>query len=406
MIDELEIDEEDFRRRKAVATQRGNSAWLWPEVSQAAWAEAVAQVSQCVATVLAGEEGKLVGDHQLAISIACYTSGVGPLLGHWLQAGLLRADPATAALLNLHLEHSRQRAERVSTLSRSVVRMLGAERISVIALKGGHTAHTYFPHAATRPSSDLDLLVPADQAAAAEAAFAAAGMHCLGRDEDQSNWTMRGERSAPRSIWMVHSDDPWSVDLHQTLDLAASAGATPVRLDAAEPFSRTDAWPLEGDARVLRQPLLLLHLAAHAGAGLHNLSLLRMVEIILVIRQDEANGRLSWEEFLAMAELTDGFGAAFPALRLSEKLAPGTVPAAVLDRCAAAAPRRVREIVESLTPATAQRVDRTSVGEHFMWASGMRGWARQLRSDLIPRSGLASVYRARGFRLMRGQISR
>jgi hypothetical protein len=159
-------------------------------------------------------------------------------------------------------------------------------------------------------------------------------------------------------------------------------------------------------AYVLRQPLLLLHLAAHASGGLHSLTLLRMVEIILVVRRDLEEGRLSWDEFLETAERIGAAGAAFPALRLSEKLVLGTVPRRVLERCALAAPRRARAIVERLEPATAHRVERASVTEHFMWVTGLGGWTRQLRSDLFPTSGMWPVYQARAYRLLRGRITR
>jgi len=296
--------------------------------------------------------------------------------------------------------------ERVSSLSQRVIQELSAESIPVIVLKGGHTAHAYFPRPWARPSSDLDLLVPADCARSADDALASAGFHCRERDEQESSWAPSTEPEAPRSLWLVHAEDPWSIDLHKFLDLSPSPEINSIRLDAEELFARTDAWSLDPRARVLRQPLLLLHLAAHASSGLHNLALLRMVEIVLVIRHDQANGRLSWNEFMRLAERTGALGAAYPALCLSEKLAPGTVPTEVLERCASAAPPRARNIVDRLTPASAQRVDRTSIGEHFMWTRGLGDWTRQLRSDLMPRNGVVSVYQARAFRLLRGQISR
>ena len=57
------------------------------------------------------------------------------------------------------------------------------------------------------------------------------------------------------------------------------------------------------------------------------MSLLRLVELVLVIRKDCAAGLLCWDAFLAMAERTGSLGFAFPALKLCDELAPGTVPA-------------------------------------------------------------------------------
>jgi hypothetical protein len=135
-----------------------------------------------------------------------------------------------------------------------------------------------------------------------------------------------------------------------------------------------------------------------------------MVELVLVVRQDIANGRLSWDEFLVVGARARALGAAYPALRMAEKLAPGTVPSAVLGIAAELAPPRARAIVEALEPATAQRIDHASIAEHFMWVSGFSGWVRQLRADLFPSavSGRSrrEIYEARIQALIRGRISR
>ena len=159
---------------------------------------------------------------------------------------------------------------------------------------------------------------------------------------------------------------------------------------------------------MIEQPLLLLHLAAHAGAGWQNLTLLRQVELILVVREDLAAGRLSWDAFLDLGARTGALGYAYPALTLADRLAPGTVPPSVLGACAAAAPAAVRGALARLTPASAQRIDRSSLSEHFMWASGWRGRLRQLAADLIPAEGWPSIlgiYEERAWRLIRGRVS-
>ena len=152
--------------------------------------------------------------------------------------------------------------------------------------------------------------------------------------------------------------------------------------------------------------MLLLHLAVHASGGLHSLTLLRVIEIVLVVGQDLAAGRLSWDDFLHVGALTNALGAAYPALAMAEKLAPGTIPPHVMRISAEIVPARAREIVDGLTPATAHRVERASIGEHVMWASGFSGWARQLASDLAPTSGVWPIYQARAYRLLRGRVSR
>ena len=217
---------------------------------------------------------------------------------------------------------------------------------------------------------------------------------------------MAGQPREPHSVWVCHAEDPWSIDLHTSLDFVATPGASVVRLDLGDPLKTEVRSRLDPAAKVLRQPLQILHLAVHAGGGLHSLTLLRIVEIILVVRRDLLAGKLSWSEFLGVGELTSGLGPAYPALVMCERLAPRTIPEEVLRRCRESAPDRVRTIIDRLEPARAQRVDRTSIAEHFMWVSGLSGWARQLGSDLVPRRSMAAIYEARAYRVLRGTISR
>lgn len=400
----------EFRRRRDDARRRGTPAWLWPEVPVERWTIAMRHISKAAADVLAGGTAHLPGGDHMALSLACYTSGVGPLLGWWLENGLLDASAATGQLLQLHLQHARERARFTDAQSRRIVGCLASSGASPIVLKGGHTAHEYFPEPATRPASDLDLLVHADHQKNAEAAFSKAGLQCVSRGRFESTWTPAGSARDPRSLWLVRADDPWSVDLHHSLDLAAGPGAPALRLDSAEPFSSSGRCALDPRAGALRRPLLLLHLAVHASGGLHSLTLLRMIEIVLVVRRNFGDDAAAWDEFADMAVAANGLGLAFPALSMCERLAPGTIPTAVLKASAKLAPRRARQIVENLDPATAQRVDRNSVAEHFMWVSGLRALLCQLWSDIAPSGGSAqsvwSIYEARANRLLHGRVTR
>ncbi len=163
-------------------------------------------------------------------------------------------------------------------------------------------------------------------------------------------------------------------------------------------------WPLNLAAIVLDPELLVLHLAVHAGAGLQNLTLLRLVELHLVIRQETAAGAFAWEDFVAAAERAGSLGYAWPALRLCEDLVPGTVPDFVLERCARQTRPAVRRVVSGLTPATAQRIGSAPADEHYMWTRGWGGRLRQTAADVLPaRSlrGLWAIYEGRAWRLIR-----
>ena len=404
-----EIRTEEVRRRFVWARRQGRPAWLWPDTPIEAWRSAMDAIGGVVAALLAGEPTATLEGEPQALGLAGYTSGVGPLLGLWVEQGRLQADEAVAAVLARHLAHNRIRAARLAATAAEIVERLAERNIPVLVLKGAHTGPAYFPEPGVRPASDIDLLVAAIEAPIAESALERHGLVCKGRNRWESNWVAPLAATEPRSLTYVHADDPWSIDLHNSLDISVGRGTPLADLDRAQPMASAARWPVDPRAGVLDQPLLLLHLAAHAGAGWQNLTLLRQVELVLVIRQDVAAGRLHWDAFLEVGGRTSALAYAYPALRLAEKLAPGLVPAAVLDHCAARAPAAVRHAVERLTPATAQRIDRNSVGEHFMWGLGWRGRLGLLASDLLPAGRswpqFLRIYEERAWRLIRGRVS-
>lgn len=406
-----DLSESEVSRRFQWAKRRGDPAWLWPDITVEAWREALGRIADVAQAVLSGAAPppRLDGD-SAAIGLAGYTSGLGPLLGWWAQAGALEASPTVRPVLDRHLAHNRIRAARLEAAAIEVTRRLAQAGLAVAVLKGADTGRAYFPDPGVRPASDIDLLVRPEDARAAEAVLAAQGFAEASRGERESSWRPPACPPAPRSLTLAHADDPWSIDLHSSLNLMVSAGAPLAALDAAQPMASRRPWALGPHAVALDQPLLLFHLAIHAGAGLQNLTLLRLVELTLVIRQDLAAGRLTWDAFLAMGERLGLSGFAYPALKLCNDLTPDIVPPNVLDLCARAAPRGVQRLVRRLTPATAQRIERSSIGEHFMWTDDWRQRARQLAADLVPRTGswkaLWSIYEKRAWRLVRGRVSR
>ena len=408
-MDDPALAAHELRRRFLWARRQGRPAWLWPEVPIPAWRSAMEQIAAVTSVMLAGGSGaRLQGDPE-AIGLAGYTSGMGPLLGLWAEQGRLETDGLVRAVLDRHLAQNRIRSGRMAAAAREIAGRLADAGVRAVVLKGLHTAEAYFPEAGVRPASDIDLLVEAADVARAETALEAEGLVLNRRARWESTWVAAADAGAPRSLTYVHADDPWSVDLHSSLNVWAGGGSRTAELDRAGPMSSQGAWPAHPGPRVLEQPLLVLYLAAHAGAGWQNLTLLRQVELALVIRQDLAAGRLSWAAFLELSARTGALGYAYPALHVCEAMVPGTVPRPVLDACAARAPEAVRRAIASLTPATAQRIDRASLAEHFMWAAGWRGRWRQLAADLVPdvRSwpSLLGIYEERAWRIIRGRVS-
>lgn len=401
------VSAEEFCLRRADAVRNGNPAWLWPEVSVAGRAVAMASITKVISEVLAGKKARLTTVDPKALSLAAYTSGMGPLLGWWVEQGLLTGTAETRKLLAMHLEQSRHRSVIMAKRSRDIVSKLAIAGVPVIVLKGGYTALTYFPDPATRPASDLDLLVPARRYHDAEATLTEAGLSLSARNERESTWVEPNAGMLPRYLWLVGPNDPWSVDLHRSLDFLAGPGSKVVEFDSVDPFANRQSWPLDDSAGALSQPLLLLHLAVHASGGLQSLTLLRMVEIIHVVRRDFLSRGPRWREFLEVGAEIGGLGAAYPALSMSEQLAPNTIPTGVLAISRELAPRRVRSVVEKLDPTNVQRIERASISEHFLWVQGISGWRRQIWADLTAEGASAKpTYLSRAYRLLRGRITR
>ena len=409
--DAQDIAPDEIARRFRWARRQGNPAWLWPHISPPRWREALERIEGVVRALLpSSSTAAALEGEAAAIGLAGYTSGLGPLLGWWVEQGRLSCPAPLAAVLELHLRHNRLRAARMEAGAVAVVGALLERDIAVAVLKGAHTARAYFPDPGARPASDVDLLVAGGDARRAEAVLQSAGFVAKSRGPRESGWKPAAAPSAPRSLMLAHADDPWSVDLHSSLNVMVSPGAPLADLDAGAPLSGRERWAPCPGAVVLDQPLLLLHLAVHAGSGFQNLTLLRLTELNLVIGRDAASGDLSWDAFLDLGARTGSLGFAYPALRLSEALTPGLVPPPVLERCARSAPPGVRRVLEGMTPASAQRIDRASVAEHFMWARGWSGRLRQIAFDLAPPGGswreVWSIYETRAWRLARGAFSR
>ena len=384
----------NLEQRRRWANRNGNPLWLWPEVDRADWSAALVEFEGAIRAILAGDAApEMTGDPQ-ALRLAAYTSGMGPMLGRWSEAGALPGGPIFAS----QLEANRARMKSLLAEAKALADRLVEAGIDVLVLKGAHTA-SYFPDPGCRPMSDIDLLVPAEQRTTADRSLLEAGFERIADGPLESCWRLEATATEPVTMISVEAGDPWTVDLHYSLDVEGPPGARPAKLSLLRPFSGARTWEGVHGAGCLGQPTLLLHLAAHAGSGFQNLTLLRLLELLLVIREDRKRGALDWDSFLSLGSATGALAFAFPALHLAQSLSPADVPQAVVAQCAHEAPAEIRRLTATLTPATAHRINRRSVREHYAWTQGFGGWVRRLGADLLPdhrslrRS--AAIHRAR-----------
>lgn len=411
---ESEPSREEIEGRFRWARQQGHPGYLWPAVPIHAWRACLHEIERATARVLGGAAPVRIdppGDTDAdALGIAAFTSGMGPLLGHWLERGRLGASPAVEAVLGRHLEHGRRRWSRMEATLERTLALLAAADAPVLVIKGADTAVRYFPEPGTRPAMDLDLVVPPGAWSRACDALEAAG--CRGRLRQRSprrqEWLPPEAPRFLRSLSLTHADNPYGIDLHDSLERDFN-GVRRVRFGV--PWSDGVESPGHGGVRGLPQPLLLALLAAHASEELHNLTMLRLVELVLVIRADEAAGRLDWDAFMDLLEERRATRFVYPALALAERLSPRTVPGPVLAGLEEAASPRLRRVLSRLRPSTAQRLDRLSLDERFMWAETPLDHVRRAADTLWPGSAggslrrLGRIYAERLYRLLRGRVA-
>jgi hypothetical protein len=379
-----EISLEEVKHRLLQARRNGLATWLWPDVDIGHWRRALDEIVSVTRKLLSGEpKAELVCDDAKAMGIAAYTSGMGPLLGFWIENGAVQAAGEIEELLRLHLFHNRRRMALLTNAMREIVEQLNVENILPVILKGMDTAFRYFPDPGARSLSDIDLFVPAASILKAEQILSRLRYQRVQRTRAPyaCDWFDPTVRRMPRTLAFVHADDPWSIDVLATLDKRLPSGAW-IRFDAL--LSRVrPAYRLPGlRAQVLEQPLLALYLAAHFSQTLLNATVSRALELVLVIRRDSAEGMLDWDEFINSANIIGGARFVYPALVFVEQLASGTIPASVMETATADASKKLRNVVARLDLGTAQPLDRHSVRERFMWATGWRDYLFQIASEL------------------------
>lgn len=348
---------------------------LWPGVDQSAFDAAATAIARVTAAVLAGATPQELHRQQhvtpQALGVTALVTGMGPLLGYWIERGAVTADAQGTVVLGQHLEHARRRIRRLQHEVTIILAALQDRGIAATVLKGMHTSFAYFPEPGTRTIADIDLLTPPDQLDSTRATLQHLGFREQRRTARpfRSEWTRPGA-DIVHSLELDHAENPWSVDLHIALERryfrGVSAGFSAVPSFPITPFD------LGGRrANGLPQPLLTAFLALHTSYHLNHLQLLRLVELVLVIRHDTASGALGWPDLTRLLETSGTLRFVFPALDLTEALAPGTIDRELLVRARHDATPRQRRVVAAIRASGMLRLRRRSLDDKLMWARGI-----------------------------------
>jgi hypothetical protein len=408
--DESEPSDEvlaELARRADAFVYYGDRRALWPTLELHAIQAAADAIGERVAMILQGSHASLAeGDRYGAdaVGVAGMLTGVGPLLGYWTQSGQLHASDSVRPVLERHLRHARARRSRIDAVMRPLLAQLAARGVTPAVMKGFHTAHAYFPDPGTRPFGDVDLIVRRDEITTVESVLRERGFRAGSgvADPYKLDWIPPGEDGRIRSFELWHAKNKWKLELHGGLTFDQLT-AYDIQLDRHAAMDGT--WDAVGTPlRVASEPLLIAMLAVHASGELYASRLLRLVELTLVVRKDEAAGVLDWR---AVEELLDQAGAlrfAYPALALVERLVPGTIDEHVVASARRASSRRARKLVDAFTPTSPIIQTRVSLAERLMWATTARQIAARLWLMIVPvqgvgQPGMLRIYHSRLRRL-------
>jgi hypothetical protein len=273
-------------------------------------------------------------------------------------------------------------------------------------IKGLHTAHVYFPEPGTRPYSDVDVVVAPSAIPHAERLLTEAGFVAekrIGTTTYKREWLPPDDVAG--DVWsyeLWHARSRWKLDLHDGLNFLEVLKH--VRTPQVARFA--EVLTLDGVAlRVADANELIALLAAHASTELYSHRLLRLVELVLVVRRATTLGTLDWRAVEGALAERGWLTFAYPTLALTEELAPGTVDAALLAKSSTATTPRARAVTRALSPTAPILGASFSLRERLIWASGLGATLRWLWRMVAPlegasRSSQLRTYRHRASRLV------
>ena len=406
------MSDTDLSRRLDRYARAQDPAELWPGLTDRARIAAAGELERVTRVVLAGLTGSVVdpsaAHEPYALAIAGHTTGIGPLVGRWMEDGIVVARPAVTERFAEHLRHARLRAARIEREVLPALDAMLARGITPLILKGFHTARTYFPEPGVRRMADVDVLIDAHQEQHAGKALRAAGFRSVSvlAPTHKRDWIGPGVEDRIFSVEVSDARTRWFLEVHTSLDRHVEAGSV-ARLDNER--AGAESMDIAGRRVLMLAPVpLLITLACHCSEELGGSRLLRLVEIIRVIRTERAANRLDWNDVLAMLHRSGAARFTYPAFTLAENLAPGTIDPRVLALGKRTSTWAARHTTARLVPAGGS-IDQRGLARQFMWTRGplalMQRFVRKMRPQSDQPGDVTSRLRADLRRLRAGALS-
>ncbi len=255
------------------------------------------------------------------------THFVLPLAFHNLHAaGLLHLLPeSVAAQWRLDYDRGLARATRAHAILAAALRALAEAGITPICLKGPALAEQCYPHPATRPMSDLDLLVRADERHRAEQALRGAG---FASDVTGEHFAPDEPRGTPLQV---------GIELHTDLLTGRFGNRKVAGLRAAELRQRArPARVADSDCLSLDPADTVVFLGAHMTVHHGLLVLIWLADLAYLAHARGA--QLGWDAVVDRATRYGVQRAVGWPLRLARDLFVAAIPAETLVRLGASGP--------------------------------------------------------------------
>jgi hypothetical protein len=260
------------------------------------------------------------------------------------QSGISLPDGPRDSLSSIALLSGR-RTVRMLDAAVELIAALRADGIPAMPFKGALLAPVYYPDSTLRPLADLDLLIHESHMRAGMAVMERLGYRYYSRSDEDVVY-LRGDRKA--NVW--DPDNVHPVELHFRLR-EEYAGLSYDLGQVMWASAAMCAYWRNTEVLAPSRPSLLHHLCAHTASDL----LIQRGKLMEIGDVQVVASRMSEDDWQVFLESIPARGARFvyPALAMTERYAPGSIPEPVLTALRTQLPHRLRDWADCVTLAEA-----------------------------------------------------